>query len=140
MRSLLNAVGRLQRFRILAEITLVYVLGFLLTRIALLFWFADWRQLRLADWLNVFQTGLRFDFLVALLGIQAQLWHFTWIGNRWLKSRPSRWFIEFCWVFAFCFVPLFAIIEGLFFTEFDGRLNYIAFEYLVYPTEVCCNI
>ena len=140
MRSIFNAFGRLQRFRILATITLIYVLGFLLTRVGLLFWFADWRQLRLADWLNVFQTGLRFDLLIALLGIQVQLWHFTWIGQRWLKARPSRWFIEFCWLFVFCFVPLFAIIESLFFTEFDGRLNYIAFEYLVYPTEVCCNL
>ena len=140
MRSIFNAFGRLQRFRILAAITLVYVLGFLLTRVGLLFWFTDWRQLRFADWLNVIQTGLRFDLLIALLGIQVQLWHFTWIGQRWLKARPSRWFIEFCWLVAFCFVPLFAIIESLFFTEFDGRLNYIAFEYLVYPTEVCCNL
>ncbi len=140
MRFLFNAFGRLQRFRILAVITLIYLFGFLLTRVALLFWFADWRQLRFADWLNVFQTGLRFDLLIALLGIQTQLWHFTWIGRSWLKTRPSRWFIEFCWLFAFCFVPQFAVIESLFFSEFDGRLNYIAFEYLVYPTEVCCNI
>ena len=49
MRSIFNAFGRLQRFRILAAIALIYVLGFLLTRVALLFWFTDWRQLRLAD-------------------------------------------------------------------------------------------
>lgn len=140
MQSLSSVVSRLQRFRILAELTVVYLLGFLLTRVALLFWFADWRQLRIVDWLNVFQAGFRFDLLIALLGIQGQLWHFAWGRNHWLNTRPSRWFMEFCWLFVFCFVPLFAIIEGLFFTEFDGRLNYIAFEYLVYPTEVCCNI
>jgi len=28
----------------------------------------------------------------------------------------------------------------LFFQEFQCRMNYVAFEYLVYPTEVCCNI
>lgn len=140
MRAIFNAFERLQRFRILAAITLIYVLGFLLTRVGLLFWFADWRQLRLSEWLKVLQAGMRFDLLIALLGIQVQLWHFTWGRNRWVKARPSRWFIEFCWLVAFCFVPLFAIIESLFFTEFDGRLNYIAFEYLVYPTEVCCNL
>lgn len=140
MRAFFNAFGRLQRFRILAAIVLVYVLGFLLTRVALLFWFVDWRQLRLSEWLKVLQAGMRFDLLIALLGIQVQLWHFTWGRNHWVLSRPSRWFIEFCWLVAFCFVPLFAIIESLFFTEFDGRLNYIAFEYLVYPTEVCCNL
>ena len=140
MISLSRAVGRLQRFQILAAITLVYVLGFLLTRIGLLFWFADWRQLRAADFFNVVQVGLRLDLLIALIGTQGLLWHLTWSRNRWMKSRPSRWFLEFCFVFVFCFVPLFAIIESLFFTEFDGRLNYIAFEYLVYPTEVCCNI
>ena len=140
MLILSRAVGRLQRFQILAAITLMYVLGFLLTRIGLLFWFADWRQLRAVDFFNVVQVGLRFDLLIALLGIQGLLWHLTWVRNRWMKSRPSRWFLEFCFVFVFCFVPVFAIIESLFFTEFDGRLNYIAFEYLVYPTEVCCNI
>lgn len=140
MRFLFHALAKLQRFRILAVLILIYVLGFLLTRFALLFWFADWRQLRAADWFNVLQTGLRFDLLIALIGIQGQLWHFTWTRNRWLKSRPSRWFMEFCWLFVATVVPLFAIVESLFFTEFDGRLNYIAFEYLVYPTEVCCNI
>jgi phosphoglycerol transferase MdoB-like AlkP superfamily enzyme len=140
MRSIFKAFTRLQRFRILAVIVLVYLLGFLLTRLGLLFWFVDWRQLRLSEWVKVFQAGMRFDLLIALLGVQIQLWHFTWGHNRWLKSRASRWFIESCWLVAFCFIPLFAIIESLFFTEFDGRLNYIAFEYLVYPTEVCCNI
>lgn len=140
MPSLFSAVNRLRRFRILAEIMLIYLLGFLLTRITLLFWFADWRSLNLRELARVFVAGFWFDLLVALLGVQVQLWHFTWCRNRWLKSRPSRWFMEFCWLFAFSFVPLFAIIEFLFFTEFDGRLSYIAFEYLVYPTEVCCNI
>lgn len=32
------------------------------------------------------------------------------------------------------------VAEWLFFAEFQTRLNYIAFEYLVYPKEVCCNI
>lgn len=140
MQLLSHATGRLQRFRILAEIALIYLLGFLLTRVTLLFWFADWRSLNLREWVFVFVAGIWFDLLVALLGIQVQLWHFTWCRNRWLKTRPSRWFMEICWLVAFTFVPLFAIIEFLFFTEFDGRLNYIAFEYLVYPTEVCCNI
>ena len=94
MRSLINSLGRLQRFRILAEITLVYVLGFLLTRIGLLFWFAEWRQLSIGNWLSILQAGLRFDLLIALLGIQVQLWHFTWSQNRWLKSRASQWLID----------------------------------------------
>lgn len=140
MYSFFSTFGRLQRFRILATLTLVYLLGFLLTRIGLLFWFADWRQLGAVDFLNVLQVGLRFDLLIALLGTQGLLWHLTWSRNHWIKSRPSRWFIEFCLLFVLCFAPIFAIIESLFFTEFDGRLNYIAFEYLVYPTEVCCNI
>lgn len=140
MQSLFNALGRLQRFRILSEIMLIYLLGFWLTRITLLFGFADWQSLKFREWARVFAAGTWFDLFVALLGVQVQLWHFTWCRNRWLKTRPSRWFMESCWLIAFAFVPLFAIIEFLFFTEFDGRLNYIAFEYLVYPTEVCCNI
>ncbi len=130
----------LQRFRIVADIAAVFLLSFTLTRAAFFFWFADWRHLSLASSAKVFVTGLRFDLLVALLSVQVQSWHFTFCRNRWLLTRPSRWFMELCWIVAFLTVPLIAITEALFFNEFDGRLNYIAFEYLVYPTEVCCNI
>ena len=61
MFSFFRAFGRLHRFQILAALTLVYLLGFLLTRIGLLFWFADWRQLGLVDFLNVLQVGLRYE-------------------------------------------------------------------------------
>src|SRR5439155_12360042 len=83
--------GVLKRFRILAEIAAVFVLGFTLTRACLFLWFADWRHLTAVDGLKVFVAGLRFDGLVALLGVQFQLWHFTWCRNRWLLTRPSRW-------------------------------------------------
>jgi len=130
----------LKRFGILAEIVAVLVVSFTLSRLGYLLWFADWKQLSLADVLKVFVTGLRFDLLVALLSVQFQLWHFTFCRNQRLLTRGSRWFMEGCWSVIFVFVPLLVIIEALFFSEFDGRLNYIAFEYLVYPTEVCCNI
>ncbi len=134
------SLGFLKRYGILAEIAAVLVVTFTLSRLGFLLWYADWKQLSLTDVLKVFVTGLRFDLLVALLGVQFQLWHFTFCRNQRLLTRASRWFMESCWIIAFVFVPLFVIIEALFFQEFDGRLNYIAFEYLVYPTEVCCNI
>ena len=33
-----------------------------------------------------------------------------------------------------------AAAEGFFFEEFDGRFNFVAVDYLVYPTEVVTNI
>ncbi len=132
--------GLLGRYRILAEILAVFVIGFTLTRFGLVFAFADWRHLSVWDWLRLGLTGLRFDLLVALCLIQPQLWYFTCCRERWLLTWPSRWFIEFGWLLAFLLAPLLAVIEWLFFEEFTGRLNYIAFEYLVYPNEVCCNI
>src|SRR5713101_1793738 len=69
--------GVLKRFRILAEIAAVFVLGFTLTRAGVFLRFADWRHLTTADGLKVFVAGLRFDGLVSLLGVQIQLWHFT---------------------------------------------------------------
>ena len=130
----------LKRYGILAELVSILIVSFTLSRIGYLLWFADWQQLSLIDVLKVFVTGLRFDLLAALLGVQLQLWHFTFCRNQRLLTSTSRWFMEGCWIVVFLFVPLFVIIEALFFQEFDGRLNYIAFEYLVYPTEVCCNI
>ncbi len=133
-------LAKLGRFRVLGTVVLLFVAGFTLTRFSVMLWFVEWRQLRLSEFVGVMAVGLWTDLLVSLVLVQAQLWHLTWCPDRWLQTRTSRLFMEFCWLVAFAMIPLTAIIEFLFFTEFDGRLNYIAFEYLVYPTEVCCNL
>ncbi|MBC7966090.1 MAG: sulfatase-like hydrolase/transferase [Fuerstia sp.] len=55
-------------------------------------------------------------------------------------GRASRFCLEFQWLAGYGLLLSIILAEWLFFDEFRTRFNYIAFEYLVYPAEVCCNI
>ena len=126
-------------YRVIALI-LAGTLGvFLGLRIALLIGFADRANLDMAEVAWVLSTGFRFDLLVGLSLVLWQLVHLTFVPPHTL-GRLNRWTIEFEWLIAFLLLPLTCLVEWLFFEEFQSRLNYIAFEYLVYPSEVCCNI
>lgn len=126
--------------RVPVLIALLAVAVFTLLRLGLLVAYAEaatWRSTTIA---RVFWIGLRFDLLVALCFVMCQSVHLAVVPSRRLTGRLSRWILEFEWLSAVLCLPLIVIAECLFFDEFQSRLNYIAFEYLVYPTEVCCNI
>lgn len=113
---------------------------FALFRIALLLWFAGPRGARPGEVLSALAVGFQFDLLAALVFAAPQMLMLSLASNR-MAMRPTfLWGLEFCWLSGFLFLPFLCAAEWLFFEEFQTRLNYIAFEYLVYPTEVCCNI
>ncbi len=112
----------------------------LVLRTVMLWQFADWRSLSLGEVLSIFTVGLRFDLLVGLCYVLPQMVHLSLVGNGWLAGRISRCLLDFEWFVGLMFLPFICVAEFMFFEEFQTRLNYIAFEYLVYPTEVCCNI
>jgi len=66
---------------------------------------------------------------------------FLWlIPDRALRSLPARILIAsgaFVWLFGLIFADA---IEYFFFDEFDARLNIVAIDYLMYPTEVVGDI
>lgn len=127
-------------YRVIGLILLACLIGFGLLRAALLTAFADADELTFSSLAGVVWLGLRFDLLVALCIVFWQALHVAVVPQRWLLRPFSRVCIEFEWIVASLFLPLICVIEWIFFDEFQSRLNYIAFEYLVYPTEVCCNI
>ncbi|MCR9233655.1 MAG: LTA synthase family protein [bacterium] len=128
------------RYTVLA-IIFVIMLSFLLTlRIAMMMAYADLQKLTLFQGLSVFLVGLQFDVLVSLCFIIPQLTHFTFVPNRRVSGRINQSLFDLTWIIAFLFLPFICIAEFVFFEEFQSRLNYIAFEYIVYPREVCCNI
>lgn len=126
--------------RVPVLIALVAVAVFTLLRLGLLLAYADAATWRLATIARVFWIGLRFDLLVALCFVMCQSVHLAVLPSSRLKGRLTRRLFELEWLVAVLCLPLIVIAECLFFDEFQSRLNYIAFEYLVYPTEVCCNI
>lgn len=127
-------------YRVLVLILLACLLTFGALRTALMATYADPDELSLASLAGVYWLGLRFDLMVALCFVSWQGLHIALTPQRRLMGPISRRLIEAEWIIASTFLPLLCLVEWLFFDEFQSRLNYIAFEYLVYPTEVCCNI
>ena len=116
------------------------VATFTLLRIGMLSAYADWSTLTFASVTQVLWVGLRFDLMVGLCLVLWQTVHITVVPESLRLGRLNRIGIECEWIVAGLLLPLLFAVEWLFFDEFQTRLNYIAFEYLVYPTEVCCNI
>ncbi|QDT29012.1 Lipoteichoic acid synthase 1 [Gimesia panareensis] len=129
--------GRYSVLAIIFAITLTYLL---VLRSAMVLTYADLHKLTFTQGISVFLVGLQYDVLVALCFIIPQLTHFTFTSDRRITGRFNRALLDLTWIIAFLFLPLICIAEYIFFDEFQSRLNYIAFEYIVYPTEVCCNI
>ncbi len=128
------------RYSVLLEICATILICFTALRIAMLLWFSEPSELSISEWALVFLTGLRFDLLVTLCAAFPQLIFMTLIRNPKSMGRLSRVCLEFQWLAGFGMLFSIILAEWLFFDEFRTRFNYMAFEYLVYPTEVCCNI
>lgn len=131
---------RLGCYRTTLELFAVMLAWSLGLRLSLSYFHVGWSQLTPFEWLKVVAAGLKFDTLVAAMCLVPQVALLTLCGPRRLQRRFARLVLEAGWTIVFAALPALCIAEFLFFDEFDSRLNYIAFEYLVYPTEVCCNI
>lgn len=62
------------------------------------------------------------------------------LRDRWYRTRANRWILtvgSFVTIFAAIYL---AFIEFYFFQEYDARFNIVAFDYLMYPTEVVGDI
>jgi phosphoglycerol transferase MdoB-like AlkP superfamily enzyme len=90
--------------------------------------------------LRIFVLGFRFDLLVALVIVFPQVLHLTLHSNRKVTGLGSRLGLHGGLLFIIAVMLTLSCAEYLFFDEFESRFNYIAFEYLVYPTEVFSNI
>lgn len=128
------------RYCVLATI-FVITLGYLfLLRTVMVVTYTSLDKVTIWQELQLLFVGLQYDVLVALCFVIPQLIHITFLSERRLKGRINRLLLDLTWIIAFLFLPFFCITEYVFFDEFQSRLNYIAFEYIVYPSEVCCNI
>ncbi|EDL61917.1 LTA synthase family protein [Gimesia maris] len=128
------------RYSVLATI-FVITLGYLfLLRTVMVVTYTSLDKVTIWQELQLLFVGLQYDVLVALCFVFPQLIHITFLSERRLKGRINHLLLDLTWIIAFLFLPFFCITEYVFFDEFQSRLNYIAFEYIVYPTEVCCNI
>ncbi len=118
----------------------VIVMLFTIERVVLMIGYVDWREMSLWQIMKVFLTGLRFDLLIGLALLVPQILHMTLHTNRSVTGRLSRISTHTGLIITFGMVIFLCASEVLFFDEFSSRFNYIAFEYLAYPTEVLSNL
>ena len=85
-------------------------------------------------------AGVLNDLVVLIYLLLAFTLYLVLVPARWHAGRIGRWVL---WVgFALTLFGLLYLcaVEYFFFDEFDARLNLVAFDYLMYPTEVIGDI
>jgi phosphoglycerol transferase MdoB-like AlkP superfamily enzyme len=90
--------------------------------------------------LRALAAGEVYDLLAALWLAVPLLLYLTVLPERRFQGRLQRGFL-YAWMGVALFTMFFVgVVEGFFFEEFNGRFNFVAVDYLMYPTEVVDNI
>jgi phosphoglycerol transferase MdoB-like AlkP superfamily enzyme len=117
----------------------VFALSFI-TRVTLIFVHGGWPVARWPKVGQAFATGAVYDLLVTLWLLAPLVLYLTLASSRWLGRRVNRVLMFGTVTIAIAGALFVAVAEVMFFSEFDGRFNFVAVDYLVYPTEVVNNI
>jgi phosphoglycerol transferase MdoB-like AlkP superfamily enzyme len=62
------------------------------------------------------------------------------LPDDWFRSHVNRWILTIGSLLAIFALIYLAFVEFFFFQEFDARFNIVAFDYLMYPTEVVGDV
>ena len=90
--------------------------------------------------LQALAIGEVYDLLVALWLLAPLMLYLTAIRERWFQGPVNRTLIRIGFFVSTAVAVFVAATEYFFFEEFTGRFNFVAVDYLVYPTEVVNNI
>jgi phosphoglycerol transferase MdoB-like AlkP superfamily enzyme len=128
------------RYRLPVIFVGFYMIVWLLTRVGLLIFQHALARNGLGAVLKALAVGEVFDALSALWLAVPLVLFLTLLPERWFRWRATRAFL-FLWIAIATFSGLFvAAAEYFFFEEFNGRFNFVAVDYLIYPGEVADNI
>jgi len=94
----------------------------------------------LAPVLAALGAGETFDVLAALWVAVPFVLYLAVTPERWFRSRAHRALVLGGFGLAAFGILFVAVVEVFFFQEFNGRFNFVAVDYLMYPTEVVENI
>ena len=138
--SSFRALARAGRFGWVALVAGAVAATSLLARIAIVASGHGWHGGPLRPLLAALAAGAVYDALVALwIAVPLLLYLVLLPGARF--GRRTHRVVRHAWLAAALFGALFvAVAEVVFFAEFDGRFNFVAVDYLIYPTEVMTNI
>jgi phosphoglycerol transferase MdoB-like AlkP superfamily enzyme len=130
----------------LLRYTPVFVLGVvvfvlsLITRALLIAVHGGWPARQWAAVARAFGAGAVYDLAVTLWLLLPLTLYLTLATSSWLARRVNRVLLFATVAVATAGALFVAAAELVFFSEFDGRFNFVAVDYLIYPTEVVNNI
>ncbi|MEP7384506.1 MAG: LTA synthase family protein [Gemmatimonadota bacterium] len=132
--------SKLGRFS-LAALLCAVLLGFALaTRLALLVYARHDLDASPSSILKALAVGELFDLVSALWLAAPLVLVLALLPDRWFTRRPLRGWMR-AWLFVLFSLSAFMVVaELLFFDEFNGRFNFVAVDYLIFPTEVVTNL
>ncbi len=132
--------ARLGRFSLAALLAAVLMGCALFTRLALLIYARHDLDAGFGSVLAALAVGELFDLVASLWLIAPLVVVLTLLPDSWFRRRPVRGWMR-AWLFVLFALSAFVIAaEVLFFDEFNGRFNFVAVDYLIYPTEVVTNL
>ena len=132
--------GFRSRFRLALALGLFLVVLGTLTRLALVFAGLSEFPHSAAILLRIFAAGALLDLWVAAASVLPFVLYLTLLPERWWRARWQKIALAAA-LAGIAFGALFvAAAEWFFFEEFDSRFNFVAVDYLLYPTEVVTNI
>jgi phosphoglycerol transferase MdoB-like AlkP superfamily enzyme len=117
----------------------VFVLSFV-TRALLIAVHGGWPAGRWPALARAFAVGAIYDAAVTLWLLLPLTLYLTLATSSWLARRLNRALLFATVAIATAGALFVAVAELVFFGEFDGRFNFVAVDYLIYPTEVVNNI
>jgi len=117
----------------------VFVLS-LITRALLIAVHGGWPAGRWPALARAFAVGAVYDVAVTLWLLLPLTFYLTIATPSWLARRVNRVLLVATVAVATAGALFVAVAELVFFDEFDGRFNFVAVDYLIYPTEVVNNI
>lgn len=128
------------RYRLVSLFMGLYMIVWFLTRVGLLVVQHAMARNGFAAVLKALAVGEAFDLVAALWLAVPLVLYLTLVPERWFYGRVQRTFL-WAWMAIATFSALFvAAVEYFFFEEFNGRFNFVAVSYLIYPDEVVNNI
>ena len=128
------------RFRLALGLGLFLVVLGSLTRLALLLAGPSEGTRSAAALLRIFAAGGVLDLWVAAWCVLPLVAYLALLPERWWQARWQKKALGAVLSAVLYGVLFVAAAEWFFFEEFDSRFNFVAVDYLLYPTEVVTNI
>ena len=128
------------RYRWAVALWLIFVIASTLTRVGILVWSHLPVTKNTTVLLEAFAAGAAYDALVALWLIAPFMLYLTLARPSRFERPKQRAWRRFALASSLALATFTAAAELIFFDEFDGRFNFVAVDYLMFPTEVTTNI